>query len=268
MINSVSLRENLCKTFCASITVEAVPSGLAIGTAFTDRSGDPISFYVVEDVDGLRIEDDGDYLARLVGSGIPIDQGTRAQILDEILAQGDAFWDKDTYEIKSRTFESDKITSKITKFLSSLIRVRDLEILTRENVKSTFKEDALIALETRFGEIANLSENQSIDKSLSEFPADLIIYPRDKSEAKIGAVYFVTSNEKLSEALLLQMETENLKRKDVRIIALIENSDLTPISKKKFQRAQNRSLSMPIFRDDEDAALSKIARDLSLAPAA
>jgi hypothetical protein len=37
------------------------------------------------------------------------------------------------------------------------------------------------------------------------------------------------------------------------------------LSKKKFQRAQNRSLSMPIFRGDEDAAVGGIGRDLAIA---
>lgn len=64
---------------CSKFVANPVPSGCAISTVFADRSGDPIAFYVVESGDGYRIEDEGEYLARLVGSGITIDQGQRAQ---------------------------------------------------------------------------------------------------------------------------------------------------------------------------------------------
>lgn len=263
MINVEALRKTLCNTFCSSITVNPVPSGFAVSTFFTDQSGDPIGCYVVEDGDGFRIEDDGEYLARLVGSGMPIDQGQRCQLLESILSQSGAFWDQDTYEIRSQSFNAEEVGSRLIDFLSSLIRIRDLELLTRDVVKSTFREDAISALEDRYGEVANFNENQAIDRTLSEFPADLVIRP--KTQGKVGALYFVTSNEKLSEALLLQMEAENMKRRDFSIIAMIEDSEMRPISKKKFQRAQNRSLSMPIFRGDEDAAVGRIGRDLDLA---
>lgn len=264
MINAEALRNALCKTFCSSIVVNPVPSGFAISTLFSDRSGDPLSFYLVESGDGFRIEDDGEYLAQLVGSGIPIDQGQRSQLLEAILEQSGAAWDQDTYEIYSESFNEAELGLKLTNFLSALIRVRDLELLTREVVRSTFREDATSALEQRYGDVARFDENVAIDRSLSEFPADLVIRPENES-SKTGALYFVTSNEKLSEALLLQMEAEKLQREDFRIIALIEDSEMRMLSKKKFQRAQNRSLSMPIFRGDEDAAVARIGRDLSIA---
>ncbi len=268
MINPDALEKALCQTFCSSITVNPVPSGFAVSTFFADRSGDPIGCYVVEDGDGYRIEDDGEYLARLVGSGIPIDQGQRGQILQAILAQGGASWDQDTYEIHSQSFSAEDIGAHLTNFLSSLIRVRDLELLTRDVVRSTFREDAIAALKERYGAVAIFNESEAIDRTLSEFPADLVIKPIDTASSKVGALYFVTSNERLSEALLLQMEAERLKRTDLKIIALIEDSQMRTISKNKFQRAQNRSLSMPIFRGDEDAAVSRIGRDLSLPAAA
>lgn len=264
MINAEALRNNLCKTFCSSITVNPVPSGFAVSTLFTDRSGDPLGFYVVENGDGFRIEDDGEYLARLVGSGLPIDQGQRAQLLEGILEQGGASWDQDTYEIYSDSFAEADLGQRLTSFLSALIRVRDLELLTRDVIRSTFREDATTALEERFGKFARFDENAAINKKLSEFPADLVIRPKDDG-AKTGALYFVTSNEKLSEALLLQMEATRLERSDLQIIALIEDSEMRMLSKKKFQRAQNRSLSMPIFRGDEDAAVERIGRDLAIA---
>lgn len=263
MIDAEALKTKLCRTFCSSIAVNSVPSGIAISTFFLDRSGDPIGFYMVERKDGLQLEDDGEYLARLIGSGVSIDQGQRAQMLDMILQQGGASWDRDTYEIRSECFDEANLDLHVSKFLSALIRVRGLEFLTREVVRSTFREDAIAALEQKYARVATFDENAPIDRTLAEFPADLVIRPRD-SRSKTGALYFATSNEKLSEALLLQMESEKLNRSDFKIIALIEDHELRMLSRKKFQRAQNRSLSMPIFRGDEDAAVSRIGRDLAL----
>jgi Domain of unknown function DUF1828 len=264
MIQLDILKNELCRTFCSAISVRAVPSGVAISTVFSDRSGDPIGAYLVETPEGYRIEDDGEYLSRLVGSGIPIDQGQRGQLLNAILAQGGAYWNQDTYEISSDPFlNEEEIGLRMANFISSLIRVRDLEFLTRELVRSTFREDATADLEERFGGSARFDENEAVDSSLSEFPADLVVRPN--RVGSVGALYFVNTNEKLSEALLLQMEVERLQRTDVKIVALIEDSEMRAISKRKFQRAQNRSLSMPIYRGDEQAAITRIGRDLSLA---
>lgn len=54
------------------------------------------------------------------------------------------------------------------------------------------------------------------------------------------------------------------KRMDFSVIALIEEPDMRLISRRKFQRAQNRDISMPIFRGDEEAALDAIERKLAI----
>ena len=264
MIRADSLRNSLCKTFCASVTVNPVVEGYAVSTFFADSSGDPIGFYVVETADGYRIEDDGEYLSRLIGSGIPIDHGTRGHILRAILEAGGAEVDEDTLEIRSGTIREKELGARVIEFLSALIRMRDLELITRDAVRSTFREDASAALMQFFDTAAALDENQAVAEGFSEFPADMVIRPGEKC-GRTGAVYFVNSNDKLNEALLLKMEAERLCRSDLVSIALIENADLRGISRKKFQRAQNRSLPMPIFRGDENAAIRRIEMELALA---
>jgi hypothetical protein len=262
-----ALKKRLCDTFCGSINVRPVPSGLAISTAFEDQSGDPISFYLTEIEDGYQIEDDGAYLSHLIAKDIPIDQGARGQLLDAILEQGHAHWDRETLEIRSSTFGEGEISKRIVDFMSSLMRVRDLELFTREVVRSTFREDATREIEARFGPIANFAEDEPVNSRFSDFPADLVIRPLETAPAgaRSGAVYFVNTSDKLNEALLLQYEAEKLRRDDFEIIALIEDPAMRTISHRKFQRAQNRSLAMPIFRGDEEGAISMIERKLNLA---
>lgn len=264
------LRKQLCKTFCGSINVRPVPSGLAVSSAFVDNSGDPISFYVTSLDDGeVCIEDDGSYLSHLIAKDIPIDQGPRGQLLDAILKQADSYWDRETLEIRSSVFPEDELSQRAIDFLSSLLRVRDLELLTRDVVRSTFRFDATAAIEAKYSDVATFNENASVKREFAEFPADLVISPKATGALK-GAVYFVNSNEKLNEALLLQMAAADVYRNsapDFKVIALLEEPEMKAISSKKFQRAQNRSVIMPIFRGDEDASVLRIGRTLKLAAA-
>lgn len=266
-----TLKKRLCKTFCGSINVRPVPSGLAVSSAFADNSGDPISFYVTSLDDGeVRIEDDGSYLSHLIAKDIPIDQGPRGQLLDAILKQGDSYWDRETLEIRSSVFPEGELSRRAIDFLSSLLRVRDLELLTRDVVKSTFRSDAIAAIEAKYGDVAKFNENAPVKKEFSDFPADFVISPKANAGALKGAVYFVNSNEKLNEALLLQMAASEAYRdstQDFKVIALVEEPEMKNISAKKFQRAQNRSVIMPIFRGDEDASVLSIGRTLKLVAA-
>jgi len=264
-----TLKRQLCNIFCGAIEVRPVPSGFAISSAFEDTSGDPISFYLSEmDDSEFRIEDDGGYLSHLIAKDVPIDAGQRGQLLDSILGQGGAYWDRETFEIRSTPFPENEIPRRVVDFLSSLIRLRDLELFTRDVVRSTFREDATGALELRFGDVADFTENAPVGRDFAEFPADLVIVPKpDSTLTRPGAVYFVTTNDKLNEALLLQMEAQHLRRWDFEVIALLEDPGMRGISPRRFQRAQNRSLAMPIFRGDEDAAMTMIGRKLSALPA-
>src|SRR5262245_57208070 len=126
-----ALKKTLCTTFCGGITVNPVASGYAISSAFEDSSGDRISFYLTPTDEGYRIEDDGAYLAHLIAKDIPIDQGQRGQLLDAILSSANAFWDTETYEIRTPAFSEDEVPRRVIDFLSGMIRVRDLELLTR-----------------------------------------------------------------------------------------------------------------------------------------
>jgi hypothetical protein len=262
VISPERLQKVLCASFCAGFDVHAVPSGYAVSSMFTDQSGDPLDFYVASEDCSYRLEDAGEYLTRLVASGIEIERGQRGHLLDAILAGGQAYWDRDTYEIKTDLFSEAEIPSRTAEFLSALIRTRDLELLTREVVRSTFREDAMQAIVERFGEVANIEEDAAVGKDFADFPSDAVIKPKQTGRA--GAVYFVSSNEKLSEALLLQMEAATKQRTDFSVIALLEEPDMRLISRRKFQRAQNRDLAMPIFRGDEEAALDQIERKLGI----
>jgi len=268
MNTAESLAKALCSTFCEAITVNPVPCGFAVSAAFIDASGDRISFYVVAEGDGYRLEDDGEYLARLVALDIDVEKGQRQQLLESVLQTAGAFWDRDTYEIKTGAFDSRELTTQMVRFLSALIRVRDLELLTRDFVRSTFREDATAAIMERFGVVANIDERKPVDKEFSDYLPDLVIRP--KEDGHRTAIFLASGVVPFQEAELLRAEVEKEGRQnDITVIALIEDTDkIGAISARRFQRAQNRGLIMPIFRGDEPAALTSIARHAGMAVAA
>jgi hypothetical protein len=263
-MNVDAFKNSLCQYYCNHISVSPVSYGYAVSTAFIDNSNDPIGFYIVETDDGYYLEDDGEYLTHLIASGIDIDKGQRNEFLRNILAQADAHYDVDSYEIRTAEFPPDAIPRKAFDFVSALLRMRDLEMWTRETVRSTFKEDALRAMEERFAEIANIDENTGVNRQFSAYPADAILRPV-KYTGRDTAVYFVTNNDKLNEALLLDRERRLVDDDSFSVVAMFEEPEMRGISRKRFQRAQNRGLPMPFFRDDEDAALNLIASKLELA---
>ncbi|MXP14859.1 DUF1828 domain-containing protein [Altererythrobacter confluentis] len=263
-MNSSELSSLLCRSFCEEITVRNVPSGLAISTAFSDASGDRISFYAVETNDGWRLEDDGDYLAGLIARDVPIMDGIRSTLLDGILAEGGAHWDQETFEIRSETVEKSRLSSQIVPFLSSLVRVRDLELLSRENVRSTFREDFLSQSRERLEDFIIVDEEGPVTRDFSEFPPDLVFRPKAELGRYPAAIYLINSNDKLNEALLAWQEMQIQNRSDFKVIGVIEDAEMKGISRKKFQRAQNRRLPMPIFRGDEDSAVSMVAKEMGL----
>jgi hypothetical protein len=260
MTTAANLEKALCSTFCEAITVNPVPCGFAVSAGFTDASGDRIGFYVVADGENYHLEDDGEYLAQLVALGIDFERGQRQQLLESILQTANAAWDHDTYEIRTGAFEQQQLTSKIVDFLSALVRIRDLELLTRDFIRSTFREDATVAIMERFGPVANIDERKPVSSTFSDYLPDLVIRP--KTQGRNTAVFLTNNTIPFQEAELLRAEVEKEgKDGQITVVALIEDTDkINVISPRRFQRAINRGLSVSIFRGDEPAAMSAIAR--------
>jgi len=260
MMNVQMLEKALCSTFCSSIRVNSVPFGYAVSTAFKDGAGDSLGFYVTVGEDGYRIEDSGDFLSRVIASGIDIENTNRGALLKNILHAGGAFWDVDTYEIKTPHFNEKDLPKRMIDFLSSLIRARDIELVTREVVRSTFKEDAIAAIQAKYSDVADFNENKPINEYFAEFPSDLNIIP--KIGQKSAAVFFATNDNKLDQALLLQQAAQLKHCKNFVIVAMIEKMQV--LSERKFQRVVNRPIITPIFRGDEENAITRIGEEIGL----
>ncbi len=258
MITADSLKGLLARTFSESVDVHLAPAGLLVRSPFIDNSGDELSFLIRETGDGFQLEDDGSYLSHLVASGVDIEKGQRRQMLEGVLGASGAFWDPETYGIKA-TATSDVASASIM-FMSALLRIRDLEMLTKDVVRSTFKEDAVEAIENVLGEAFTVERNAAVGGELSENPADVVISPRGDGR-RVG-VFLVNNTTSFVEAELLHsyIETSGLQQ-HYAAAALIEDTDkLTAIGMRRFQRGVNRGLKTPIFRGDETAAMNSLSR--------
>jgi hypothetical protein len=254
---TTDLKSALCKYFCADVLIKETGVGLVVSVGgFGGDSHDRIGVRVVDVGGGYYLADDGDYLSSLDACGLDIANGGRRQFLDGILKSVGAFWDRETFVIRTEIREGSAKPADLISFLISLVRVRDVQFWTREVIRSTFKEDALSDIEKTFKNYANLNANSSIDSDLKEFPADVVVSPFG-IEAKT-AVYLVNSNDGMAEALGLWQETQRLAKTGINVMAIIESDETPGLNTKKVHRMANRIGHVAYYRGDERAAMERL----------
>lgn len=256
-----ALAETICSAFCGELQVHTVATGYAVSTAFADASGDKITFYLTESEDGWRAEDDGEYLSNLIARDVPFDQGPRAKVLDAILLEASAYWDRDTFEIKTEPFPNEALSQRSIEFLSALIRVRDIALWSRDRVRSAFRDDVIAAIKDRLSNQVEIEENAPPRPDLKDFPADILL--RSRNDQQVASIYLVTTSDKLNEALLAYREFGQ-HDPAISVVALLEDAEFKNISRQRYQRAQNRSLPMALFRGDEGAAIERIGLEMGV----
>ncbi len=260
MIDIGALEHSICKLFCGDLSVKSLPSGIAVTTTFRDQSSDPVACFMDQDEDGWYLADDGNFLSDTIARGIEIETGSRKIFLDSVLGPADAWCDLSNCEIRTRSRPDAPDANDILRFITALMRARDVTFWSQERVRSTFKEDAFQALVERFSDRAEVLSRAPVDDSLQEFPSDAVLKPRDTSKnLPTTAVFFVQSLDAMNEALMLWMEARAQRRTDIRVAALIESGTVS-LSSFKAQRAINRIDAMAVFRGDERAAIDRIER--------
>lgn len=258
-MNASELHEALCSTFCGDLTVREVPAGLAISAMFEGADGDRLGCLAEKQELSWHLSDDGAFLGDLEGYGVDVRKGGRAEFLARALRPANARVDPDTLQIIADV-DGELTPAAVMGFLTALSRSQDVTFWTKERIRSTFKEDATRALGEALGDTADLQIATAVDRLLAEFPADLVIRPRGTGDGgTVTAVFLVQAMDALQEALLLALELRAQRRTDIRVAALVEDGSLN-MGAPKAVRAVNRIDAVSFFRNDERAAVSKIAR--------
>jgi hypothetical protein len=130
-------------------------------------------------------------------------------------------------------------------------------LLTPERVFSTFKQDAARIIKESIGSRAQISENEIVSKELAEFPADMVISAVHREPV---AVFFGVSEQRISEAVMLQMSANYEARVPVSVVGILEHEN--SLSGRSRQRAANRLSALTYFRGDEIATVQRLEREV------
>jgi hypothetical protein len=256
----MNIERLLCDAFCDGTTVEKVPAGLAVATAFEDAAGDRLAFYVVTDKKtGLyRLEDDGSLVPTLIAMGTDVTEGQRARLFQTILKQSGVEFDPSTGELRSDLVSGDAVPMAALRFISMLTRVAALSAMRPELVMSTFREDALRRIREELRNKVIIEEREPVSPTLAEFEPDLLLRVENRPPV---AVFIAVSDARLYEAIFLRMAADHEAHQECSVVALIEREGSRLITNRMRQRAQNRLDAVPVYYGEESAAVARIARE-------
>ena len=258
------MKDQLCKAFCDEIQVRDVPIGVAVSTGFDGFMGDPIGFYIAgpDELGRYRIQDDGMTVFNLESAGADLDIATRATAFENLLQEYDFSYNEQEHVLWSVPLKDSEVASKSLQFVALLLRLQDLLLMVQEHAASTFKEEAIRMLREKSKQRIEISENEPVSLKLAEYPADVVLQFKNR---KPVALFFGTSDQKISEAIILDMVARYEAKVDCSVIAMIE-SEGYGTTRKVRQRAANRLAAVPYFRGDEEAAVSRVLREASGEP--
>jgi hypothetical protein len=124
-LSAERIRAELRPVLGDSLAVARVPDGFVIGcSSVTDRSGDPIDFYLIVGVQGMRLEDDGGFLGEMAAAGVDLDAGPVADRVGEIVRAADLHVDHATGEIWTDPFPYGALPEKARVFADAQRRLQ------------------------------------------------------------------------------------------------------------------------------------------------
>lgn len=253
------MKEVLCEAFCASLSVERVPSGFAITTPYVFDDGDPIILYAITIRDGIyRVEDAGVQIPMLEASGVTLRDGVRGQGFEALLKEYDLEFDSNEMVVRSAPTAEKNIGAIALKLLAFLLRLQDFALLTPDRVKQTWQEDALRSLHRKFDPIAQVEEHSPVVPDIPGLPADAVI--RFNSGGPPLAVFLGTSDAKGLEALVLKMEMESYQHTPAVVVLMVERAKQNPLRERTYAMAQARLNDVLTYRGAEPETLTALAR--------
>ncbi|MCE2737271.1 MAG: DUF1828 domain-containing protein [Rhodobacter sp.] len=261
----MSFQQRICKAFCAEVRVNQFRGGFGVSTPFADAlTGDPIGFYVVGPQPGhkFKIMDDALTVARFESEGATLDSKQRMANFQEVLSIYGGSYDEDSGEIAIPDVMESELERKALDFMALLLRLQDMTQQTQERSKNVFADDVAKTL-------AGLAvDGLSVVAGVPVFPDNKEVIPdfvlRRSGYDKPLALFLAKDNEKLWQAMHLQMTAEYEIKKPVSIVVLLESGSTG--SQKMRDKASNRISALTNWRGDEGAAINRILRELEVQP--
>lgn len=194
-----------------------------INTPFIGAFNDTIEIYAQKNGSQLKLSDNGETISNLEIQGLQI-QGSkrRKSLLDSILTNYGVKIDNDELVIETNI---DKFSQSKHNFISAIIEINDLYILSNHNVASIFKEDVRNYLDSQ--NIIFTPDFISKGSTGLEFNFDFQIAQREK---EIVIKSFNTINKSNLPTFLFSWDDikpvrEKITKKNVTAIAIINDID-------------------------------------------
>ncbi|WP_035670019.1 DUF1828 domain-containing protein [Flavobacterium sp. 83] len=194
-----------------------------INTPFIGAFNDTIEIYAQKNGSQLKLSDNGETISNLEIQGLQI-QGSkrRKSLLDSILINYGVKIDNDELVIETNI---DKFSQSKHNFLSAIIEINDLYVLSNHNVASIFKEDVRNYLDSQ--NIIFTPDFISKGSTGLEFNFDFQIAQREK---EIVIKSFNTINKSNLPTFLFSWDDikpvrEKITKKNVTAIAIINDID-------------------------------------------
>jgi len=224
-----------------------------INTPFIGALNDTIEIYTQKSGNRLKLSDNGETMSNLELQGLQI-QGSkrRRDLLDSILLNYRIQTVKDelTIETNLENFSQSKHN-----FLSAIIEINDLYVLSKHNVASIFKEDVRIYLDSQ--DIIYTPDFISKGTTGLEFNFDFQIAKKDR---EIVIKSFNTINKSNLPTFLFSWDDikpvrEKITKKNVNAIAII--NDIDKMIKPEFLEALKAKNANYILWSERDMEKNK-----------
>lgn len=194
-----------------------------INTPFVGAFNDTIEIYAQKKGNHLKLSDNGETMSNLELQGLHI-QGSkrRRAILDSILLNYGVRAESDELTIEANT---ENFSQSKHNFLSAIIEINDLYVLSKHNIASIFKEDVRTYLDSH--NIIYTPDFISKGATGLEFNFDFQIAHKNK---EIVIKSFNTVNKSNLSTFLFSWDDikpvrEKITKKNVNAIAIINNID-------------------------------------------
>jgi len=251
----MNIEKEICRALCEGFSVRKVPVGYAIKSPVDWFLGEPMTFFVREEMGKARLEDSGILYADLQAMGVDFSSNSRRLALDSLLSEHSVHFYEEEYLFASKWKTLSTVASEIPNYMAFLTRAQDLLFLNRERVASTFREDLIAAVENRFETVGTVEIGEAPIPSLPRYTVDIVVKTRN---GKTLAIFPATSELNSVEAILFSKELELERIDNVIPFLVFEDFDSSKISQRTRARALNSNLSTAAWNGGEREVMDKL----------
>lgn len=240
----MNLLKDICGTFCDGLAMREVPIGFAIRTPFKSGDGDAVALYLRKDTSmpgRFRLEDDGGTVSALQEEGFSLESEPRFVEFQTLLAEHGCIFDEGEYIIHTEYMDEARLPAYFLKFMSLMLRVSDLRMLSRERVRDSFKADLQAFVEEVFqGTSARVERDAAPLPTLSDYVADVVVHAPG---ARL-AIYAGTTEVKALEALVLWQEMARQGLGGIVPVVILESAKPPQIKARTMSRIINSDVAL------------------------